>query len=444
METLQRELPPSLFSPRDGSNEWLHHPRVISALRDGDQLRVPPITMEFASILSCDAGCPACPYNRARSALGGDGRVDDFAPSDDRHAASWATTKRVLDAAHEEGVTGVLVTGGGEPLQWEHLTDALVYAGKLGMRTCLYTNGLRLGAEETLASTLWQPENRVSFIRVSVNAITQSTVRRHWGAGFDIDQQLHGLFLLLRARTAWVETYQHLGKPLPSLQISTIMDRHNVADLPKLLGTIAEIFAESGSCRGPEDVMIVRPLVIHGRAGGYGSSDHGDEVIHNMIDVTRPGGRGHGALAEAGVRLFLGFGLAAVASGAVRNYRAVIDDEYAWRVRNPVNLATGIFLTVGPSGTVYSSTEHNCDDRWAIGSLLEHSVADIYASERRAEVLGMLNRAAWQASVAQPFSRTNRLARIGTAIAQGTIDETNLMLLREQDSARGRHGVLLD
>ncbi len=444
MDMSQRALPPYLFSPRGGSNEWLHHPRVIAAWRRGAQAEVPPLTVEFACVLACDAMCPTCPYNRSRSRLGDGARAADGAPSDDRHAASWKTTQQILEAAHDAGATGILFTGGGEPLIWEHLPAAMALAAKLRMSTSLYTNGLRLGLDTSLASILWDPEHAVSFIRVSVNAVSPSVVRRHWGRGFDVEQQLHGLRLLVQARDRWAQTYQRMDQPLPSIQISTIVDRHNVGDLPQLLRVIAEIFDANSRCRGTEDAMIVRPLVIHGRMQGYQPDDHSEAVITSIVEVARPGGCGHGVLGDAGMPLFLGFGLSHVNDGAAGTYGAVIEEEYAWRTRNPVNLANGIFLTVGPSGDVYPSTEHNCDGAWAIGSLLEHSVADIYKSRRRAAMLDQLNRQAWQASVAQPFARTNRLARIAASIAGGSIDDPMLDALRRRDTAAGRRGILLD
>jgi molybdenum cofactor biosynthesis enzyme MoaA len=117
------------------------------------------------------------------------------------HAASLSTAKRVLDAAWQGGVRGVLFTGGGEPLVWEHLPEALRYSASLGMDNCLYTNGFRLGTDKDLATTLLDPAAGLVFVRVSVNAISQHVVQKHWGLSvIRVDHQMGGLAALLQAR----------------------------------------------------------------------------------------------------------------------------------------------------------------------------------------------------------------------------------------------------
>lgn len=136
----------SYASARGGSNLWATRDDVIDAFRAGDQIAVPPITIEFAPSNSCDLDCPLCPFRRSRTLLE-HGRVgDSYAPTDDEHSASWGTAKCVLEKAKAAGVSGVLWTGGGEPLVWPHLLPGLAYASSLGLLNCLYTNGFRIGS----------------------------------------------------------------------------------------------------------------------------------------------------------------------------------------------------------------------------------------------------------------------------------------------------------
>src|SRR3982750_3723921 len=118
MVTAQRIL--RYLSPRHGSNAWAQRSDVIDAWRRGDQLGVPPLAMEWAPLLSCNADCPMCPFARSRHTLC-DGTIEpsEFAQPNDKTVASQALAWRVLEAAAEAGVSGVLFTGGGEPTIWE-------------------------------------------------------------------------------------------------------------------------------------------------------------------------------------------------------------------------------------------------------------------------------------------------------------------------------------
>src|SRR5581483_686114 len=418
MDDRTRDRALHYLSPRAGSNAWALRSDVIEAWRRGAQADVPPMTMEWAPILACDADCPLCPFRRSRLKLG-EGTVmpGENASSDDKHAASLATARRVLEAAYEGGVRGVLFTGGGEPLVWEHLLDALQYSADLGMENCMYTNGFRLGDDGSLALSLLSPRNRLVFVRVSVNAISRPVVRRHWGLDvINVDRQIEGLAALLRARNRLFDEYESAGWHVPSIQISTIVDRQNVEDLPAICETVARVFRSVRVIRGVEDVMVVRPLTVHGRPGGYSTHDHSDAVIRGIVAACGPGSCGAECLAASGVEVFLGFGLSEVAAGGVSTYAALIEREYASR---DVSWSNGLFLTVGPDGTVYPTTERNCDAQWALGSLLNESVREIYGGDRRRALLAKLNSARWGPSVAQPTSRTARLDRIARALMSG-------------------------
>lgn len=441
MQNLATDQTPRYLSPRGGSNAWALRADVIEAWRRGAQLDVPPMTMEWAPILACDADCPLCPFRRSRLQLeGGTIATGKNAPSDDQHAATLETAHRILEAAHEGGVRGVLFTGGGEPLIWEHLFDALKYSSKLGMDNCMYTNGFRLGYEDTLASSLLGPDNHLVFVRVSINAISRPVARKHWGLDvIEVTRQLQGLGSLLKARNQLADEYSAHVRAVPSIQVSTIVDRQNVSDLPAICEAVAQAFRSNRIVKGAEDVMVVRPLTIHGRPGGYSTHDHNDAVIRSVIATCGTGSMGMEILSEAGVVLYLGFGLSEISAGAVPNYSALLEREYASR---DISWSNGLFLTVGPDGSVYPTTEHNCDGSWAMGSLLNQSVREIYQSERRRAVLARLNSHRWGPSVAQPTSRTARLDHIAKAVMSGELNSADLEDIRRR--ALQEHQVILD
>lgn len=444
-ETACMTIPPpnqlSFLSPRHGSNAWAQRRDVIEAWKRRSQIDVAPMTMEYMPILACDADCPLCPFRRSRlQACDGIIPTHEIAPEDDCQSATRASARRVLEAACEAGCQGVLVTGGGEPAIWQPLLTTLAYSTELGMVNALYTNGFRLGWEKGFAEKLLAPENGLVFVRMSINAITAQAVKRHWGLDVQqVSQQLFGLQNLFQARQRWLSEYQARGQRLPSIQISTIVDRLNVCELPLICATVAEIVTTHRQCAGDEDIMVVRPLTIHGRKSGYSFQDHDDAVIRDIIAYCGNRGAGRRRLAEAGVTLYLGFGLAAVESGAMPSYSALLEQEYAQR---DISWANGLFLTVGPDSSVFLSTETGCNPAWALGNLKTQSVAEVYKGKRRREVLDDMNSQRWGPAVSQPTSRTARLDRIARAIMNGHLSDSAIEAIRL--ASLKSHSLMLD
>lgn len=438
----QSNKSPSLFlSPRGGSNIWAQRPDVIKAWKKQSQIDVPPLSLEYSPTLSCSADCHLCPYRRSRLRTC-DGIIPEYqtAPEDDRQSATRASARQVLNAARSAFVQGVLWTGGGEPTIWAPLVEMLAYSSNLGMANGIYTNGFRLGWDDTFAEQLMSPATGLVFVRMSINALSPERAKQHWGIDVqEVRQQLVGLAKLFQARQRWFVEYQTRGQRLPSIQISTIVDRHSVGDLPLICSTVAEIVAAHRTCAGEEDVMIIRPLTIHGRKKGYSLHDHDESVIREIITVCGSHGDGRRQIADAGMMLYLGFGLSAVESGTVSSYSALLEQEYAQR---DISWANGLFLTVGPDSSVFLSTEYNCSPGWELGNLKTQSVAEVYKSKRRREVLEQMNSAHWSAAVSQPTARTARLDRIARAIINGQISDAEIESIRL--ASLNSHSLILD
>src|ERR1051325_1156587 len=436
METDTERLRPWL-SPRHGSNAWALRPDVVDAWRRGAQLDVRPMTAEYSPAVVCNADCYGCPYRRSRLELHAEALAAGAAAlEDDLHSSTRETARRVVDAAYEGGVRGLLWTGGGEPTIWSPLLDLLRHAAERGIANGLYTNGFVLGTDPAYARRLLEPERNLAFVRVSINTATARTAKLHWGVeASEVAPQLAGLARLLEARNDLGPAYG--PGAIPSIQVSTIIDRNNVGDLPAICSTVAQIFGRHRRIEGVEDRMIVRPMTFH--RPRYSSHDHSDAVIRQIIGVCGTSGIGRQALSAAGVDLFLGFGLQAVEMGTAPDYSTVIESIYAAR---GVSLATGLFLTIGPSGAVYSSTERNTDNRWTIGDLRTQTVEEIYGGERRRRLLDRLNEARWGPDVAQATSRTERLDRIAAAIRDGVVSDDDVRDIGKIASTS--HRLILD
>ncbi|HEY0552521.1 MAG TPA: SPASM domain-containing protein [Verrucomicrobiae bacterium] len=287
------------------------------------------------------------------------------------------------------------------------------------MDNALYTNGILLGHDRKLAERLLAPEAGVVFVRISINALSSKAVRAHWGVEDpnELLVQLRGLEELLRARERLAPEFAARHKEIPSIQISTIIDRNNVDDLPAICKTVADIFRRGRTTAGPEDVMVVRPLVIH-RPDGFSDHDHEPEVIEQILQVCGKNGPGRRALQEAGIQIFLGFGLDRVEAKAVSSYSELIRNEYEQR---DVCWTHGLFLTVGPDASVYPCMELNCDRRWILGNLNTQSVEEIYRGDQHPGFLKMAKHSHWGRKLFHPHSRTARLDRIAKAIRNGEL-----------------------
>jgi len=88
------------------------------------------------------------------------------------------------------------------------------------------------------------------------------------------------------------------------------------------------------------------------------------------------------------------------------------------------------------------STEYNCNPDWALGNLKTQSVAKVYKSQRRREVLERMNSLHWGATVSQPTSRTARLDRIARAIINGELSDSEIEAI--QQVSLESHPLLLD
>ncbi len=424
---------PAFFSPRPAGDSWAQCPDLIDAFRTGRVLAVPALTAEWSPTLICNMGCPLCPYGGSRQKAGhGRIRTGMFAEPDGMRTATWDIARATLDAFLAAGVKGLVATGGGEPTTWKDLPAALRYARRNGMETGLYTNAVQIALDPGLAFELLSEEVDLRFIRVSVGAVTDAVMRKHWGAVPEaVRPQFDALALLLEGRA-------RLGRHTPAIQVSTIVDGANVGDLPGICAKVSEIFAPHRDVLSPEDALVVRPLTNHNRRR-YSATDHDEATIRSVIGVCGQGGAGRRAVEAAGMQLHLGFGLGRIESGEVATYAELIHGEYAQR---DVSWANGVFLTVGPDGSVYPSTEYNCNREWILGNLTTESVRDVYHGRRRIDALRVFQSVRWGPELSQPTARTARLDRIARAIQSGELSEQRIEQIRQLSLAS--HRLLLD
>jgi MoaA/NifB/PqqE/SkfB family radical SAM enzyme len=155
-------------------------------------------------------GCPGC-------WRGDDGLRIDPAIAMDLHTD-------IVDRLAQSGVLRISFAGG-EPLVAEHAPELIAYAHSLGIKTGLQTNGIRLREPDIMARL----EGHVSEIILPLEGATALTHAKVRGSK-DHHQLVLDILPEVRQRFPWME-------------ISTIVTRQNVHELPQL----AEIVAASGA-----------------------------------------------------------------------------------------------------------------------------------------------------------------------------------------------------
>lgn len=180
------------------SSKILRHMRKVAGIEGGNPERVGPITVELHPSNICNHRCPGCTFNIPRR-------------SQDREAGNnlWKAQLDVdlLDDLIEDmadlEVSGVILSGGGEPLLHPDITTIMRKIHAAGIEVGLVTNGSMLnreGGEEIIAAIL----ESCTWCRISVDAGSQEGYEQMHGrsSAVDFSKLLEGIRRLGAAKLA--------------------------------------------------------------------------------------------------------------------------------------------------------------------------------------------------------------------------------------------------
>lgn len=126
---------------------WFRNTKNFDAICSRKFFDIMPMTAEIVPSLICPFRCYQCSYKPQKKDMGiWEQEIDQQARSN--ILMSKQTMDIVIDRLYQSGMKNLVITGGGEPLV---NSDVVLYglgkAKKLGISTCLYTNGYLLSNE---------------------------------------------------------------------------------------------------------------------------------------------------------------------------------------------------------------------------------------------------------------------------------------------------------
>src|SRR3989338_3799807 len=180
-----------------------HYQAKIDSLPQQSKDILPPVHIRIKPTNACGHNCWYCAYKADNLQLGKDMNKRDFIPKE--------KMAEILDDLVEMGVKAVTFSGGGDPLYYPYLLDAVKKLAQTPIKFASLTNGARLQGEvaEIFA-------HRGTWLRISIDGWDDESYSFYRGVS-------KGEFTKVMKN---MENFKRLGGPC-YLGVSFIIDKHN-------------------------------------------------------------------------------------------------------------------------------------------------------------------------------------------------------------------------
>jgi MoaA/NifB/PqqE/SkfB family radical SAM enzyme len=340
----------------DGTDSYDFGSRAAAVTRLKTGLRLPemtplpsPWTLEIEPTLLCNARCHFCSYEEL---------IADFRerqrtlPVIQRtRGLAWATVSRLLEDIRRCGTTrGIFWSGGGEPLVWPHLSDAIIASNQFA-DVSLQTNAI------TLHRLMTGPRALGSLSVLSISVYSDQRDQHKQIAGVDSFERVSRNIrdaAAMRARFGWTL----------AIGAKILVDQINYSRLPQIIRYYRALGVDSVALREVQGAT-------HGEAGQerpIGLHDHQrQEVRRQASEPDADPALVYFARALAGTH------------GPIRP------------TRHCYNATDGHFACVDAEGEVYLGNPEIGDRRYSIGNILTSRWYDIWRSPRHLEVIALMD-----------------------------------------------------
>ena len=312
---------------------WAHNDALVRNVLEGRYDAILPLHVELCATYRCNFSCPWCSCALSRRTNGA---------AHDTLTAKELRAVLLRLAAHGIGVQWT----GGEPLCNPALPEAAALASSLGMNQCLFTNGSLLGGET--ADALLRTNLR--FIRISLNT-----------ADPDVHRRFHGLEhralseQTLRRFVEVCERKLRLGSRV-RLGVSIVLDSTDVDAFPMTLDFLSRTARQAP---GALNYAVIRAV----------NEDFSGISFEKRSDFSQ---KYEAALAGESFRALSGLDVELVLPNRG-------EPEFV-----PCTGCRGcsVFSELAPDGELFLCSAQYGNRDYAIGNLLEHTVEEIWGSER--------------------------------------------------------------
>lgn len=143
-----------------------HHKDALDALAEGRQ--VTPFYIRLKPTNVCNHHCAYCTYGSGDTKQKTKNRND----IDHRDSIPWPKLQEILKDMGNMGVRALTFSGGGEPLCYPQITEAVLLAREQGLQLSLISNGQLLSGERAAAF------REAKWVRISFDSPVQETYCR--------------------------------------------------------------------------------------------------------------------------------------------------------------------------------------------------------------------------------------------------------------------------
>jgi radical SAM protein with 4Fe4S-binding SPASM domain len=364
--------------------KWLYHGDRVAKVREGKFREVMPVTVQLVPTLYCNFGCPRCSYGQAKEDI-------ELLGQRKMMTMDYGTMATVIDRLDHAGIKAIVFTGGGEPTLNPHFLDGMRYAGAKGFRLGLFTNGSLLNREKIVGMLQLEP----TFVRVSLDAGSPVAHRLLHGYSEKHDY----LTKILRNVELMAKEKQRRGLQT-TIGIGVSVEPINLHDLVQVAERLREIAGQPPT--GGIDYLVFRPMVNYDRGKFYHMAEplltylkeHVPEYYQDYWNYMYKGAQLPARLFEQANEIIdteVSKALDGTGVQVINIRTKMLGITRADRPHQKCR-ASSWYIFVGPDGTVYNCVELGLDPRVAIGNLLSNSLAEIWQSRRRREVLEYIDR----------------------------------------------------
>ncbi|NMB90348.1 MAG: radical SAM protein [Chloroflexi bacterium] len=367
--------------------KFLHHPDRLAQFWE-HCYDVTPVTAHLAPTLYCNQRCYFCTYGQYK-----EHGKNSMWQMDIRDL------KDCLDQLAENGIKGVIFTGGGEPTIYPHLVEAMAHARSLGLDIALNTNGYRCSDALLDGILLCQPR----YIRVSFNngrALTQRLV-----TGRDNFQQVLDHIARMAERKASLS-------PATDLSVGYVVNTVNVHEmldfLRHILGIEASVRRKTGVANPIYSVQF-RPVSNFehskyvadeerlARLAAYLGEQYGQAYRDELEGFLFQGQQASVATMQLALETIQTQLVPALAQDGASKIKIVYPErkytDLIARAEKPYPLCLSCpwYLFIWPDGNLYSCVEWAGNPQFAIGNILRERLADVLAGPARREMADKIN-----------------------------------------------------